>query len=161
MTPADEQPRTEASFPTVGRWLVTDVPRGWTFALNFGIRQFSEAPGNTPANVALAEDRLAEPDGLARYVEAQVAMIAQHLANPAIAGPQPTTFAGADEASLLFLRHVAPNGVLMLHAQTYVRQGLWLGILTLTTPESAFQSVRPSYDAFVKGLRIPRADAAV
>jgi hypothetical protein len=42
----------------------------------------------------------------------------------------------------------------MLHAQTYVRSGLWIGIITLTTLEEQLRAVRPDYDAFVKGLRI-------
>jgi hypothetical protein len=70
------------------------------------------------------------------------------------AGPQATAFAGADEAHLLFIRHsVDPVGS-MLHAQTYVRLGDWVGIITLTTLEAQLRAVRPDYEAFVKGLRI-------
>jgi hypothetical protein len=42
----------------------------------------------------------------------------------------------------------------MLHVQTYVRVGRWVGIITLTTVEAYLKVVRPDYEAFLKGLRI-------
>ena len=70
------------------------------------------------------------------------------------AGPQATSFAGAEEAQLLFVRHSADSAGNMLHAQTYVRLGIWVGIVTLTTLEAQLRAVRPDYEAFMKGLRI-------
>jgi len=49
----------------------------------------------------------------------------------------------------------------MLHAQTYARVGLWVGIVTLTTLESQLSVVRADYDAFVRGLHIGPAGADV
>jgi hypothetical protein len=70
------------------------------------------------------------------------------------AGPQATAFTGADEARLLFVRHNVASAGSMLHAQTYVRLGHWLGIVTLTALEGQLRAVRADYEAFVKGLRI-------
>jgi hypothetical protein len=70
------------------------------------------------------------------------------------AGPQATAFEGADEAHLLFVRHSVDAVGMILHAQTYVRRGRWLGIVTLTVQEAQLRAVRPDYEAFVKGLRI-------
>jgi hypothetical protein len=69
---------------------------------------------------------------------------------------------GAEEAYLFFVRHTVVAVGNMLHAQTYVRVGAWLGIVTLTTLEAQLKAVRPDYDAFVKGLRIdpPSIDPA-
>ena len=81
-----------------------------------------------------------------------------HLMAARVAGPQPMPFNGADEAYLLFVRHTPIQAGLepvpMLHAQRYVRSGLWVGIVTLTVPESQLQSVRADYESFLKGLRI-------
>ena len=52
------------SFPTVGRWLVTALPRGWIYVANFGIRQMLDDPKSIPANVSLGQDELAQPEDL-------------------------------------------------------------------------------------------------
>jgi hypothetical protein len=132
---------------------VTALPAGWMYVADFGMRQMA-APNMIAANVALGQDGLKAEDALAEYIKAQARMIEGHLTEAKIAGPQPIAFAGADEASLLFVRHRRGEGVDMLHAQTYVRVGLWLGIVTLTTPEPQLRVVRPDYEAFMNGLRI-------
>ncbi len=119
----------------------------------FGARQVTP-PNVIAANVALGEDVLGSQDGLIDYIKAQVKLIEGHLAETKIAGPQPVAFAGAEEACLLFVRHRPSGAGDMLHAQTYVRVGLWVGIVTLTTPEAQLATVRPDYDALMKGLRI-------
>jgi hypothetical protein len=118
------------------------------------MRQMSTAPNAIAANVGLGQDAIESADGLAGYIETQVKLIEGRFAGAKIAGPQPIAFAGAEEASLLFVRHRPGDAGEMLHAQTYVRVGLWVGIVTLTTPEALLRGVRPDYDAFVKGLRI-------
>ena len=132
---------------------MTALPAGWMYVADFGMRQMA-APNMIAANVALGQDGLKAEDALAEYIKAQARMIEGHLTEAKIAGPQPIAFAGADEASLLFVRHRRGEGVDMLHAQTYVRVGLWLGIVTLTTPEPQLRVVRPDYEAFMNGLRI-------
>jgi hypothetical protein len=106
------------------------------------------------ANVALGQDLLGAEDGLVDYIKAQARLIEGRFAGAKIAGPQPIAFAGAEEACLLFVRHRPANAGDILHAQTYARVGLWVGIVTLTTPEAQLSFVRPDYDAFMKGLRI-------
>ena len=132
---------------------MTALPAGWMFVADFGIRQV--VPPNTiAANVALGQDVLESEGALVDYIKTQAKLIEGHLSGAKIAGPQAIAFAGAEEACLLFVRHRPSGAGDMLHAQTYVRVGLWVGIVTLTTPEAQLQAVRPQYDAFMKGLRI-------
>ena len=137
------------------------LPAGWLFVPNFGIRQITTSSNQIAANVSLGEDKLADEAGLAEYISGQAKLIESHIKNARMAGPQPSTFAGAEQAFLFMVRH-NPDGIAdMLHVQTYVRVGLWVGIVTLTTVESYLKQVRPEYEGFLKGLRIlaeiPRA----
>ncbi len=106
------------------------------------------------ANVALGQDILKDESGLLEYIAAQAKLIEGHLTGAKLAGPQPSTFAGAQEAYLFMVRHTPEDVPEMLHVQTYVRVGLWLGIVTLTTVEAQLKDVRPAYEAFLKGLRV-------
>jgi hypothetical protein len=116
--------------------------------------------GQPGASVGLGQDALGSENGLAQYIEKQKNLIESHLSDAKFAGPQATAFAGADEAQLLFVRHSVPSVGSMLHAQTYVRLGRWVGIITLTTQEAQLRTVRPDYEAFVKGLRISPEQAS-
>jgi hypothetical protein len=154
LSDSQEQPGAAINFPTVGRWRVTALPSGWIYVANFGIKQMTYNPQIPAANISLGEDVLSDVDGLPGYIAAQGKLIEHHLQGPRMAGPQLMPFIGAEEAYLFFVRHT-PNGAgNMLHVQRYVRSGTWVGIITLTTPESQLQLVRPHFDAFVKGLRI-------
>ena len=130
------------------------MPGGWLYVADFGIRKMATEAGQVGASVGLGQDTLGSENGLAEYIEKQKKLIASHLSEAKFAGPQATAFTGADEAQLLFVRHNAPSVGSMLHAQTYVRVGRWLGIITLTALEAQLRAVRPDYEAFVKGLRI-------
>jgi hypothetical protein len=130
------------------------MPSGWIHVADFGIRQMTADRRTIAANVSLGQDTLPAADGLPGYIKAQTDMMKSHLIEPKMAGPQAMAFAGAEEAYLFFVRHRPKDGPDMLHAQTYVRAGLWVGIVTLTTPEAALRAVRPDYDTFMKGLRI-------
>jgi hypothetical protein len=130
------------------------MPGGWLYVADFGIRKMTMEAGQVGASVGLGQDTLGSESGLGEYIEKQKKLIESHLSEAKFAGPQATAFAGADEAHLLFVRHNAPSVGSMLHAQTYVRMGCWLGIVTLTTLEAQLRAVRPDYEAFVKGLRI-------
>ncbi len=132
------------------------MPPGWIFVADFGMRQMVPDVRAIGANISLGQDALASPDGLLEYIKAQGKLIEGHLKEPKMAGPQPMAFPAAEEAYLFFVRHRPEGAPDMLHAQTYVRVGLWVGIITLTTVESALRAVRPDYDAFLKGLRILR-----
>jgi hypothetical protein len=106
------------------------------------------------ASVGLGQDALDAPGSLAEYVEKQKKLIGGHLKEAKFAGPQSTAFAGAEEAQLVFVRHIAGQDKSMLHAQTYLRIKEWVGIVTLTALESELKAVRPDYEIFVKGLHI-------
>jgi hypothetical protein len=107
----------------------------------------------------VGEDTLEAEDGLPAYLEKQMKMIEGSLQDVKCAGPKPTSFPGADEAHLMFVRHTLESAGPMLHAQTYARVGLWVGIVTLTTLESQLGVVRADYDVFVRGLHIGPAGA--
>jgi len=136
------------------------MPGGWLYAADFGIRRMSMNAGQAGASVGLGQDTLSTDSGLAEYIEKQKKLIEGHLRDARFAGPQATSFTGADEAQLLFVRHNVPSLGSMLHAQTYVRLGRWVGIITLTTQEAQLRTVRPDYEAFVKGLRISPEQAS-
>jgi len=154
LTQTVAQPGIAAQFPSIGRWTVTAMPSGWIYIAEFGIRQIKMDNRSVPASVGIGQDTLPSETGLGEYIEKQMKLIGGHLVEPKFAGPQPTAFPSADEAGLLFVRHNADSVGTILHAQTYVRSGLWLGIVTLTTLEEHLRTVRPDYDVFVKGLRI-------
>jgi len=143
----------------VGRWVVTAIPQGWMFLHGFGIRQMSADPRAIVASVGLGEDVLGAESALPEYMEKQKQLIGQALKEPFFAGPQPTEFRGADEAFLFLVRHEVESMGTMTHVQTYARQGLWVGILTLTARYSDVAEIRPGYDAFVKGLNIAPSQA--
>jgi hypothetical protein len=130
------------------------MPGGWLYVANFGIRKMAMEAEPVGASVGLGEDTLTSESGLGEYIERQKKLIGSHLSEPKFAGPQATAFAGADEAQLLFVRHEAASVGSMLHAQTYVRLGTWVGIITLTAMEIQLRTVRQDYEAFVKGLHI-------
>jgi hypothetical protein len=130
------------------------MPAGWIYVADFGIRQMRMDGGQVAASVGVGQDTLDAESGMAAYVEKQMKLIRGHLKEAKFAGPQPTAFTGADEAQLLFVRHNVAQAGSMLHAQTYVRSGLWLGIITLTTLEDQLGAARADYEVFVKGLRI-------
>ena len=136
------------------------APAGLMFMSDFGIRQMQSHAGAVTSNVCLGQDAIESAEAFAPYIERQKTMIAAHLKEAKLAGPQPTQFASGDEAFLVAARHTVGAVGNMLHAQTYIRQGNWVGIITLTVLESQLKDARPAYDAFVKGLRIgpPAAD---
>jgi hypothetical protein len=124
------------------------------FIPQMGVRQIVTDARQIAANVSLGEDILQHPGALADYIAAQARLIEGHFTGAKLAGPQPTPFAGCDEAMLFMVRHTPDGAPGMLHVQSYVRVGLWLGIITLTTVEAELRNVRPDYEFFVKGLRI-------
>jgi hypothetical protein len=134
--------------------MVTVIPSGWIFLQGFGIRQMTAGPDIVVASVGLGEDSLTEEDALSEYIEKQKKLIEHTLKNATFAGPQPLTFPGADQALLFMVRHEMEGAGNMTHVQTYVRCGLWVGIITFTALHVQVPAARPDYDAFVKGLRI-------
>jgi hypothetical protein len=152
--------RAMEQFETVGSWRITVLPKGWSHIADFGIRQDQPGSGSRPANVTLREDMLEGEDTLAIYIQAQAKLLGRYLNSPKMAGPQPTSFHQGDEAALFLVRHAPDETGPMLHAQTYIRLGRWVGIITLTTPESVLMTVRPDYDLLLKGLQIAFEEGA-
>jgi hypothetical protein len=111
-------------------------------------------PGAVVASVGVGQDTLGAEGSVTEYIEKQKKLIEGYLKETKIAGPQKTPFTGAEEAQLIFVRHSVETAGSILHAQTYVRVGRWLGIVTLTTLEAQLKAVREDYEAFVKGLHI-------
>jgi hypothetical protein len=130
------------------------LPTGWMLVANFGVRQITTDANQIAANISLGEDFLQDENGLAEYIAKQAQLIGAALENPKLAGPQPFAFPNTDQSFLFMVRHT-PGGIIdMLHVQTYVRVGLWVGIITLSTVEAYLKVVRPDYEAFLKGLQI-------
>lgn len=139
----------------IGRWIIPWIPHGWTWVPDFGMQKRSE--GVVPSNVYLREDQLLAGNRLELYIRAQVTIMQRTFMDPMIAGPAPSEFPGAEEAALLMLRHRPMHQVSVLQVQHYVRNGNWIGIVTLTTLESELLQVRPDFDQFMKVLRIEPA----
>jgi hypothetical protein len=133
---------------------MTVLPQGWAVIYGFGIRQVFPSSQMILANVSLGQDDIPSPEEFSAYVESQVKLIQETLNVPRIAGPQPTAFPGSDEACLMLVRHTPPGIEPVIHVQTYVRIGTWVGIITLTSSEDQLRVVRPYSDQFVQGLRV-------
>lgn len=146
------QTGTNAPILQVGRWEVRLVPHGWVYVPNFGIRKAEE--GIPPSNVTVSQDILLAGDKLSLYLDAQVTLMKNTFQEPAIAGPMPSEFAGADEAMLLMVKHRPLNGMTVVQVQTYARSAKWIGIITLTTLEPELLKVRPDFERFAKSLAI-------
>jgi hypothetical protein len=134
--------------------MMTVLPQGWSVIYGFGIRQLWPGAPMILANVALGQDNLETVDDFPAYLDSQVKMIQDILIAPKIAGPQPTAFPGSDEARMMLVRHTPPGIEPVIHVQTYVRIGTWVGIITLTSSEDQLRTVRPYSDQFVQGLQI-------
>jgi len=81
------------------------MPANWIYVAGFGIKQMIAAYGQIAASVGVGEDTLDAEDGLLAYLEKQMKMIEGSLQDVKCAGPKPTSFPGADEAHLMFVRH--------------------------------------------------------
>lgn len=142
----------------IGRWIVPAMPAGWAWLPDFGIQK--QVQGAFPSNIHLREDPLPEQQALAEYVAKQIIMMAKTFLNPEVAGPAPFSFAGADEAAMLMLRHHPMQELSVFQVQYYVRQGKWIGVVTLTTTETELLAVRPELDQFMKVIRIAAEEGA-
>lgn len=141
-----------ASHASIGRWIISAIPFGWTWIAGFGIQK--QAEGVVPSNIYLREDVLLAGDKLALYIKAQITIMKRTFLDPVIAGPAPIEIAGAAEAALLMVKHQPAQGATVFQVQHYVRVGSWIGIATLTTLESELLKVRPDFDQFMKFVTI-------
>ncbi len=136
-----------------GRWTLTSIPSGWQLQPGFGLRK--AVPGNAAPNICLREDVLLAGRSLAPYVTTQQTLLRRALPAHSAAGPSAVPFSGVDEALLLLLKHPSEGDVpLILQAQTYVRSGLWIGIVTLTSTEAEMPAAKSEYRALLSTLKL-------
>jgi hypothetical protein len=152
--PIQDGSRVSGSSPAcIGRWTFSLIPDGWEFAPEFGIRKLEG--GRQVANIRLSEDILPAGKLLAPYLVAQTMLFGRTFANPKIAGPSVITFAGTEEAALLFLKHgQLEDAPAVIQSQTYVRIGRWIGIITLTATARSFPSLKANYQSFAARLQV-------
>jgi hypothetical protein len=117
----------------IGRWIIPAIPFGWNWIAGFGIQRGGE--NVAPSNVYLKEDELLAGNQLILYIQAQITVMQRTFKDPAIAGPVPAQFPGAEDCAMLMLRHQPLHQVSVFQVQHYVRSNRWIGIVTLTTLE--------------------------
>lgn len=153
------QPASHAGAARIGRWIITAIPAGWTWIDGFGIQRSGE--NITPSNVYLKEDEMLAGDQLILYIQTQITVMKRTFKDPVIAGPAPSQFfPGTQESAMLMLKHQPMNQVSVFQVQHYVRNGRWIGIVTLTTLESELLKVRPDFERFLKMLSIAPEEPA-
>lgn len=158
MSTAPGQAASQDTAAHIGRWIIPAIPFGWTWVPGFGIQRGGE--NVPPSNVYLKEDELLAGNQLTLYIQAQITVMQRTFKNPAIAGPVPAQFPGADDCAMLMLRHQPLNQVSVFQVQHYMRSNRWIGIVTLTTLESELLKVRPEFEQFLKMLRIDPEEPA-
>ncbi len=146
------QAASQGTAARIGRWIIPAIPFGWTWIPDFGIQRGGE--NVAPSNVYLKEDELLAGNQLTLYIQAQITVMQRTFRDPAIAGPVPAQFPGAEDCAMLMLRHQPLNQVSVFQVQHYMRSNRWIGIVTLTTLESELLKVRPEFEQFLKMLRI-------
>jgi len=154
LTQSSQQNGTAWNYPTVGRWCITGLPQGWTFVEGFGLRRDVGGPAAVGCNITLSEDTLTPGETFTAYTERQKALIQDRFTTAQVAGPQPHAVANAEDARLIMLRHNLQPGWAMMTVQTYMQFGDWVGVITLTVPETWMATIRPEHDAFVKVLHV-------
>ena len=146
------QAASQGTAARIGRWIIPAIPFGWIWIPDFGIqRGGGDVP---PSNVYLKEDELLAGHQLILYIQAQITIMQRSFKDPAIAGPVPAQFPGAEDCAMLMLRHQPLNQVSVFQVQHYMRSNRWIGIITLTTLESELLKIRPEFEQFLKMLRI-------
>jgi hypothetical protein len=152
MSTGPGQAASHASAARIGRWIIPAIPFGWVWIPDFGIQHSGEHI--TSSNVYLKEDELLAGDQLILYIQAQITLMKRTFKDPAIAGPAPTQFPGAQDSAMLMLKHQPLNQISVIQVQHYMRSEKWIGIITLTTLESELLKVRPDFEQFLKLVRI-------
>ena len=152
MTFDPAQAASHASAARIGRWIIPAIPFGWKWIDGFGIQR--SADNTAPSNIHLQQDELLAGDQLVLYIQAQITIMRRAFKDPAIAGPAPSKFPGAQDCAMLMIRHQPMNQISVIQVQHYMRNERWIGIVTLTTLENELLRVRPDFEQFLKLLRI-------
>ncbi|MBP6874718.1 MAG: DcrB-related protein [Candidatus Eisenbacteria bacterium] len=134
----------------IGGWLLPVVPKGWDLIESHGIRRTGK--GVFPSNASFTEEPLPGGKDLAGYVQDQVTALRGMIPEVEVAEQGPSTFPDSDEALQLVLRF-GVEGRPIVQRQVYVRRGDMIGILTLTTTEDDFKTVRDTFDRMRESVR--------
>ena len=156
MSTGPGQTASQMSAARIGRWIIPAIPFGWNWIDGFGIQRVGE--NAIPSNVYLREDELLAGSQLILYIQAQITIMRRTFKDPAIAGPVPSQFPGAEDCAMIMLKHQPMNLMSVFQVQHYMRSKRWIGIVTLTTLETELLKVRPEFEQFLKLLRIAPED---
>jgi pSer/pThr/pTyr-binding forkhead associated (FHA) protein len=128
----------------VGSWSFQSVPDGWEIVEGAGMR--CSGKDIFPSNVIASEDQLPDETTLAQYIDSQMNLLRLFLTDPEFEIAGQAIVAGAEESTILVIRHKTDNGMRAIQRQVYARSGKLAGILTFTTLESEFPRVQSAFD---------------
>jgi pSer/pThr/pTyr-binding forkhead associated (FHA) protein len=143
---------------TIGSWNFARIPDGWVEAGEYGIQR--DTPGAFPSSVVATEEALGASFSLQHYVEAQLAMLRQHLREPRIEAIVPPTIQGAQDSAAVDVVYKTKDDQAVLYRRIYVRAGRTAGVLAFTTLQGELSKVAPAFDAITSGASFsPAANA--
>jgi hypothetical protein len=143
---------------SIGSWTFGSVPEEWEQVEAYGIR--SSAKAAFPPEAMVAEDVLASGSTFEQYVESQLSLVREFVAEAQIEKAASVAVQGASETQVFTIRYATPSGQCFLQRQIYVRAGKRVGVVTFTTLESELPKFRPVLDGIVAGLTLkPDAEA--
>lgn len=134
----------------IGGWGFEALPDGWQFIEGAGFRHALQEPFQP--NMSAVEEALPQGHTLLTYVELQMQLGREHIANAEFQGPVEAKVRGADHALALTLRAPAPGKGPALQNQMYALHNEVVGVLTATALESQSQLLRNAMKAVLKGV---------
>lgn len=135
----------------IGSWAFSRIPAGWQVQEGLGIQLDAKEDKLFPTNIGAMEEPFGPGITLSQYVEAQTKMFREYLSEPKIDATLPPKIPGATETICLEVRFTTKDGPSVYYRRVYARSGSTVGILTLTTLEEDFTSVRDAYESFLTG----------
>jgi pSer/pThr/pTyr-binding forkhead associated (FHA) protein len=151
-TPEAASPSRPSEPPAlaIGGWTFDKIPNGWKIQEGLGIQQIVKDA--FPATIGVMEEPLGPGLTLQHYVDAHTKMFREYLREPKIDIASPPSICGSGETVALEIRYSLKDGPRTFYRRVYARCGSIIGVLTLTTLEKDFPSVRPLYDSVVSGI---------
>jgi len=151
-TPVAPSPSQPSELPAlaIGGWAFHTIPDGWKIQEGLGIQQIVKDA--FPATIGVMEEPLGLGLTLQHYVDAHTKMFREYLHEPKIDVSSSPAIRSSDETVALEIRYSLKDGPPIYYRRVYTRCGPIIGVLTLTTLEKDFQSVRPVYDSVVSGI---------
>jgi pSer/pThr/pTyr-binding forkhead associated (FHA) protein len=135
---------------TIGSWTFRLIPDGWEAIEAYGIR--SSIKGAFPTEAMVTDDRMANGATFGQFVESQLSLVREFVANPQIEKTGPVSIEGANEVETFLVRYGTDDGRRFVQRQIYARAGERVGVVTLTTLESEWAKVRPVLDTIASSL---------